>query len=73
MASFNDGPDEWEQAEMDRREKWRAEQVEKAIRELHDSLPKHSSDIRLFTFAECKQWGLKKNARRSYPLEDDGA
>lgn len=45
--------------------------VDRIIHQLHDSLPAKSEDIQLFTFAERKQWGLRVNARRSFPRNND--
>lgn len=56
---------------MHREEMRQALAVERAIHALHDSLPAKSSDIQLFTFAETKQWNLRKNARRSVPGNND--
>lgn len=64
--------DETPMAKKDREQKAHEDRVNAEIRKLHASLPAHSSEIQLFTFAECKQWGLRKNARRSVS-EDDGA
>ncbi len=47
-----------------------AQRVDREIHTLHASLPAHSRDIQLFTFAERLQWNLRRNARRSQPKAD---
>ena len=65
--------DETPMAKMAREQKAHEDRVNAEIRKLHTSLPAHSSEIQLFTFAECREWGLRKNARRSFDPNEDGA
>ena len=64
--------DETPMARMAREQLESEQKADKVIRALHASLPAHSSHIQLFTFTECREWGLRKNARRSVgPANND--
>lgn len=63
--------DETPMARMAREQLEAERRADKFIRILHDSLPMKSSDIQLFSFAECRQWNLRKNARRAVPRNND--
>jgi hypothetical protein len=65
--------DETPMAKMARLELELEQAYHRQIVKLHNSLPARSSDIQLFSFAECRQWNLRKNARRSLPANEDGA
>jgi hypothetical protein len=62
--------DEGPEAKLHRLELELERALHREIVRLHASLPAHSSEISLFSFAECREWGLRKNARRS---KEDGA
>lgn len=63
--SYEREKNETPMAKMHREQAAQDAKMGRAIHELHDSLPAHSSDLDLFTFAEIKQWGLKHTRKRA--------